>query len=77
MLFGIAPAIAAFRSDLNTPLKDSSRGATSGGRNRVRNALVAAEVALTLVVLVAAGVMIASIARLLAVAPGSTRRTCW
>ena len=70
VLFGIAPAIAAFRSDLNTPLKDSSRGATSGGRNRVRNALVAAEVALTLVVLVAAGVMIASIARLLAVAPG-------
>ncbi len=70
VLFGLAPAIAAFRSDLNTPLKDSSRGATSGGRSLVRHALVAAEVALTLVVLVAAGVMIASIARLLAVAPG-------
>jgi putative ABC transport system permease protein len=70
ILFGLAPAIAAFRSDLNQPLKDSARGSTGGGRSRLRHGLVAAEVALTLVVLAGAGVMIASVARLLNVAPG-------
>ena len=48
ILFGLAPAIAAFRSDLNQPLKDSARGSTGGGRSRLRHGLVAAEVALTL-----------------------------
>jgi putative ABC transport system permease protein len=70
ILFGLAPAIAAFRSDLNQPLKDSARGSTGGGRSRLRHGLVAAEVALTLVVLAGAGVMIASVARLLNVDPG-------
>jgi putative ABC transport system permease protein len=70
VLFGLAPAIDAFRSDLNSPLKDSARGTTGGGRSRVRHLLVAAEVALTLLVLAGAGVMIASVWRLLSVAPG-------
>ena len=70
ILFGLAPALAAFRSDLNQPLKDSARGSTGGGRSRLRHGLVAAEVALTLLVLAGAGVMIASVARLLNVDPG-------
>jgi putative ABC transport system permease protein len=69
MLFGLAPALAAFRSDLNHPLTENSRGSTSG-KSRLRYGLVASEVALTLVVLAGAGVMIMSVARLLGVDPG-------
>jgi predicted permease len=69
MLFGLAPALASFRSDLNHPLKESGRGSTSG-KSRLRFGLVASEVALTLVVLAGAGVLIMSVARLLGVDPG-------
>jgi putative ABC transport system permease protein len=70
LLFGLAPALATLRSDLNHPLKDSARGSTAGGRATLRHVLVAAEVALTLVVLAGAGLMVASIGRLLKVDPG-------
>ncbi len=69
VLFGLAPALASFRADLNHPLKEQARGSTAG-RSRLRYGLVAAEVALTLLVLAGAGVMIVSVARLLAVDPG-------
>jgi putative ABC transport system permease protein len=69
ILFGLAPTLAAFRGDLSTPLKESARS-TAGGRTRLRYGLVASEVALTLVVLVGAGLMIASLSRLLGVDPG-------
>ena len=70
LFFGLAPAVASLRSDLNHPLKDSARGSTGSGRATVRHALVAAEVALTLVVLAGAGLMVASLGRLLRVDPG-------
>jgi putative ABC transport system permease protein len=70
ILFGLAPALAALRGDLVEPLKESARGSTPGGKSRLRYGLVASEVALTLVVLVGAGLMIASVARLLGVDPG-------
>ncbi len=70
LFFGVAPAVATLRSDLNHPLKDSARGSTGSGRATVRHALVAAEVALTLVVLAGAGLMVASLGRLLRVDPG-------
>jgi predicted permease len=69
VLFGLAPALATFRSNLNDPLKEQARGST-GGKSRLRYGLVASEVALTLVVLAGAGVMIVSLARLLGVNPG-------
>jgi putative ABC transport system permease protein len=69
VLFGLAPALAAFRSDVNQPLKEDARGST-GGRSRLRYGLVASEMALTLVVLAAAGATIVSVARLLRVDPG-------
>ena len=69
VLFGLAPAFAAFRSDLNHPLKEQARGSTAS-RGRLRHALVASEVALTLVTLAGAGVMILSLVRLLGVDPG-------
>jgi putative ABC transport system permease protein len=69
VLFGLAPAVVALRSDVNQPLKEDTRGST-GGKSRLRYGLVASEVALTLVVLAAAGVTIVSVARLLRVDPG-------
>jgi predicted permease len=70
ILFGLVPALAALREDLGSPLKDNARGSTAGGRGRLRHALVASETALTLLVLGGAGLMIASVARLLGVSPG-------
>jgi putative ABC transport system permease protein len=70
ILFGLAPAFATFRADLNDPLKEGARGSTSGGRSRLRYALVSSEVALTLVTLAGAAMMIVSVARLLGVDPG-------
>jgi predicted permease len=55
LLFGLAPALQAGRSDLNAILKEGGRGAGgSVGRNRIRNVLVVAEVALALILLVMA-----------------------
>jgi predicted permease len=70
ILFGLAPAFAAFRRDLATPLRQDARGSTGDGKSRLRYGLVAIEVALTVIVLAGAGVMLVSVARLLAVDPG-------
>ncbi|HEY6401698.1 MAG TPA: ABC transporter permease, partial [Blastocatellia bacterium] len=60
ILCGLLPAWQATGTDLNEILKEGARGATSGGRNRWRNALVVAEVALSLTLLVGAGLLIRS-----------------
>ena len=63
MLFGVAPALQTSRVDLNDTLKDGGRG-TVGGRGRSRSLLVVTEIALSLVLLVGAGLMIQSFLRL-------------
>jgi putative ABC transport system permease protein len=60
VLFGCAPALQAARLNLNETLKEGGRGGTSGGKNRVRHALVLAEFALALTLLAAAGLAIHS-----------------
>ena len=71
LLFGVAPAWQVSKMDLNEGLKESSRGGTdSPRRHQVRALLVVSEVALSLVLLVGAGLMIRSFSRLLAVDPG-------
>jgi putative ABC transport system permease protein len=70
VLFGVAPALSVLRSDVNEPLKEGGRSASTGGRNRLRHVLVASEVALAMVVLCGAGLMIKSMMRLLGVDPG-------
>ncbi|MCA9738853.1 MAG: ABC transporter permease [Gemmatimonadota bacterium] len=65
VVFGIAPTLRASRTDLVGELKEGSRGGGSGrNRNALRSALVVAEVALSLVLLIGAGLMIQSIRQL-------------
>src|SRR5579872_913185 len=58
LLFGLAPALHACTSDLANPLKESARGVTRGSRAILRNSLVVAQVALSLMLLVGASLMI-------------------
>ncbi|HVY71668.1 MAG TPA: ABC transporter permease, partial [Verrucomicrobiae bacterium] len=69
ILFGLAPAWHARRANLQGTLKESGRGATAG-RAGLRQGLVIAEVALTFVLLVGAGLLLLSFSRLLQVNPG-------
>jgi len=70
LVFGIAPALHASHSDLNETLKEPGRSAAGVGRNRSRNVLVVVEIALSLVLLVGAGLMTGSFLRLQHVSPG-------
>jgi putative ABC transport system permease protein len=58
VLFGLVPAIQISRLDIRSVLVESGRGIASGRGRHLRNVLVAAEVALSLVLLVAAGLLI-------------------
>ncbi len=71
LVFGIVPALAAARGDTNALLKDdSSRSSAGRGTGLTRATLVVAETALALVLLVGAGLLIKSFARLMDVNPG-------
>ena len=61
LVFGLVPALQAARRDLNDPLRDSGKGTSGGGRNgRLRNAVVVLEVALSLTLMVGAGLLMRS-----------------
>jgi predicted permease len=71
LLFGLAPAWQVGRLEPYEVLKSAGRSATGGrGRQRLRSALVVAEAALALVLLVGAGLFLRSFARLQQVNPG-------
>jgi putative ABC transport system permease protein len=70
LLFGLIPALQASRPDLNDALKEGSRGSTGGRSSTFRNVFVIAEVSLALVLLIGAGLMIRSFARLQSVETG-------
>lgn len=70
---GLIPALQASRIDLSESLKDSGRGVallTRKSARRISPALLVGELALTLVLLIGAGLLINSFLRLLAVDPG-------
>jgi predicted permease len=66
---GLLPAVQAARVNVNETLKEASRGSTGGGQ-RLRAGLLVAEVSLSLVLLIAAGLLLTSFARLQRVQPG-------
>ena len=69
LLFGLAPAVQASRGDEATRLREGGRGNT-GRMTRTRSALVVAEMALAVVLLVGAGLLLRSFSRLTHVDPG-------
>ncbi|HET9402844.1 MAG TPA: ABC transporter permease [Candidatus Acidoferrales bacterium] len=71
ILFGLAPVVQTMRVSLLEPLRGVGRGGSTGTRQRLmHDALVAAEIAMSLVLLVAAGLLMRSFMRLLEVKPG-------
>ncbi|MBA3242300.1 MAG: ABC transporter permease, partial [Acidobacteria bacterium] len=66
LVFGLAPALQVTRVNFNESLKEGGKGSGGGGsRNRLRSVLVVTEVALSLVLLIGAGLMIRSFVALL------------
>jgi predicted permease len=75
IIFGLAPAVRVARVDLNTTLKSGGRSSqTAGGfstaKQGLRSLLVVAELALSMVLLIGAGLLIRSFVRLASVPPG-------
>jgi predicted permease len=79
ILFGLVPALRVSRLDVNSTLKDASRGSAGtsavwGHGNNLRRLLVVSELALSVVLLIGAGLLIRSFARLQDVFPGFNPR---
>jgi len=68
ILFGIAPALKTWNSDPQTSLKEGGRGSTSA-HHRAQSSLVIVQMALTLVLLVGAGLLLRTIRHLWEVKP--------
>ena len=72
LIFGLVPALQATRLDLRDVLNEEGRGSSGGGlrHRRMRSALVVAEIALALVLLVGAGLMLRSFSALVSIDAG-------
>ncbi|MGZ4874756.1 MAG: ABC transporter permease, partial [Candidatus Angelobacter sp.] len=71
ILFGIFPALQLSGTNVNQTLRDEGRGSTGGHRRvQLRGLLVVGQVALSLMLLIGAGLLVRSFSRLLSVEPG-------
>jgi predicted permease len=70
ILFGLAPALLAFRPQLRAALAESGRSSAGVERHRLRNALVIAEIGLAIVLLDAGGLMLKSLSLVMRTDPG-------
>lgn len=71
LIFGLAPALQLSKPDLANSLKDAGRGSGSSGiHNRLRSGLVVSEIAITLILLVCAGLLIKTVLRITKVDKG-------
>ena len=71
LVFGLAPAFQSTNLDINESLKENARGSAGGvRRNRIRSLLIVSEVALSLMLLIGAGLLFRSFLRLQAVELG-------
>jgi predicted permease len=69
-VFGLAPALRSLKTDLVPALKANSGGQTAGGRTIGRNTLVVGQIALSMVLLVAASMLLTGFRKMLAADPG-------
>jgi predicted permease len=70
IVFGVVPAIQSTRTDLATTLKDQAGSVTSTGAARLRKALVVAQVTLSVLLLIGAGLFIRSLQNIRSLDPG-------
>jgi putative ABC transport system permease protein len=70
VLFGLAPSLQSSRVNFNETLKEGARGTSGATGNRLRGLLVIVEIAMTVVLLVGAGLMLRSFIGLLKTDPG-------
>ena len=75
ILFGLTPALQVSRPDLNGVLRSEGRGSTSGhGRHVVRSLLVVSQVALSMILLIGAGLLVRNFVQLRNASPGFDAR---
>ena len=77
LLFGLIPAIRSSRVNLQEAIKEGGRAAGSGSGRRISGVFVIAQVALSLILLVGAGLLLTSLKNLLAVDPGFRPENVW
>jgi putative ABC transport system permease protein len=70
MAFGLVPAMFAANADIQSALREGGRSGESRNRRRARSFLAVAEISLAMVLLVTAGLLLRSFARLTSVSPG-------
>ncbi|HEV8484556.1 MAG TPA: ABC transporter permease [Blastocatellia bacterium] len=77
LLFGLAPALRASRVNFHEAMKEGTRSSASGSSRRLTNGFVIAQIALSLVLLVGAGLLLESFRNLQSVDPGFRAENVW
>ncbi len=76
LLSGLMPALRSAQIDVNDGLKEASKGSAGRGATRLRQALVAGEIAVSITLLIGATLLLHSFSKLIATDPGFNSRQC-